>query len=343
MTTLGRDKHAAGGRPGTLCTERGSGKGRTPGPTCASKPSGHWNSPGQRTRSPPKHRPGTSILTDQEKKSLYLEYARGVSYAMEGKSEAQSMWRRAFGKKGDWDPSPLGGAFLRMYLDGKTDPEVIAAAGKEIGGDEQFQTKVVKVLTDFLQAQVSLGRLRKEESDRIRLLGDQHLKAILKKPGIELRKELNVIIGGVEAIGVDSATFISDTPTDTGSIAKYRVDIRIGDEYHFKNIRHGEQDKFRRELAGYLHARRFGKFEDAYNAESSVGIGTSYIPALPHFSGARKTHLNDAAIFACFMYALEVNGWTRGLRWDVVIPVQIDLSFVHSHDSKQSHGAAGHR
>jgi hypothetical protein len=200
---------------------------------------------------------------------------------MEGKSEAQSVWRQTFGNKGDWDPSPLGGAFLRMYLGGKTAPEVIAAAGKEIGGDEQFQTKVVKVLTGFLQEQVSHGRLLKTDADRMRLLGDQHMKAILKKPGIELRKELNVIIGGVEAIGVDSVTLIGDTPTGKGSIAKYRVNIRIGDEYHFKNKRHGEQDTFRKKLAGYLHARKFEKLEDAYNAEASVGIGSSYMPALP--------------------------------------------------------------
>jgi hypothetical protein len=53
--------------------------------------------------------------------------------------------------------------------------------------------------------------------------------------------------------------------------------------------------------------------------------------------------LNDAALFACFMYALEVNDWTHGLKWDAVIPVQIDLSFEHSTGSKQPHGAAGHR
>jgi hypothetical protein len=95
-----------------------------------------------------------------------------------------------------------------------------------------------------------------------------------------------------------------------------------------------------------LAIRDYDKFEAAYNAESSVGIGGTYMPAMPHFFGSRTTHLNDAAIFACFMYALEMNGWTHELPWDVVIPVQITLNFPPPQKfqgTKSAHGAGGHK
>lgn len=342
MGTLGLNKHghghghshghAHGQTPGTLCTHRGSGGGKVPGTTCASKP------PVQQKSTP----------HDLQKKAVYLEYARGISYAMQGKSTAQSLWRETretFGKKGEWEPSALGGAYLRMYLDGKTDADVVAEGGKEIGADAQFQTQVVKVLTDYLQSQATHGRVGARPPERLRLLGDQHMKSILKHPGIALRKELNVIIGGVQSIAVESMTLMDEHSAGQGSVARYLVNIRIGDVYHFNNHREGEQDAFRKKLAGLLRMRDFDKFEAAYNAEATLGLGGgTYMPAMPHIFSSRATHLNDAAIFACFMYALEMNGWTHELPWDVMIPVQITLSFpTPHHGSKPLHGAGGHK
>jgi hypothetical protein len=262
---------------------------------------------------------------------------------MEAKAKGQQLEHDVLGKKGQVQ-SALGGAMLRMYLDGKKDPGTVAEAGKEIGEDEQFYAFVVKEVNDYLQAQITPGNLQKNQTDKMRLLADQHLKAIKKRRGIDLRKHLNAVIGGVGFIAVESVKQVREVVTAKGTAVTYSVDIRIGDTYNFHGHRTGEQAMLRTKLAHQLAARDFDKFEATYNDEASFGLGSSYLP-LPHF-GSKQTHLDDAGVFACFMYALEDNHWTTPLYWDVVVPVEIKLTFPLSqapaHSNKQ-HPAPPHK
>jgi hypothetical protein len=335
MSILGFDKHAAGCKPGSVCTFKGTGSGRKPGSV------GHGAHAADA-------QPAAPTTGDAAKKMSYLEYARSVSYAMEAKAEGQQLEHELFGGRGRVQ-SVLGGAMLRMYLDGKRNPDTVAKAGKAIGEDEQFHALVVKEMNVYLQAQVAQGKLYRNETDKMRLLADQHLRAIKNHRGIDLRKHLNAVIGGVGSIAVESVRYVSDASTVNGMVVTYRADIRIGDTYNFHGHRTGEQAMLRTKLAHYLAARDYNKFEATYNDEASFGLGASYLP-LPHF-GSKKTHLDDAGVFACFMYALEDNHWTTPLDWDVVIPVEIKLTFSLSHASKHSttdhrttpHTSSGHK
>lgn len=335
MGTLGLHKHAAGYKLGSLCTSKGAGSGRKPGTVGAGVHAAHEH-------------PAALPTADAGKKESYLKYARSVSYGMEAKAAEQQL-EHLFGGKGQVQ-SGLGGAMLRMYLDGKKDPDTIAQAGKEIGEDEQFYALVVKEVSDYLQAQVAHNKLQKSETDKMRLLGDQHLRAIKKHRGIELRKHLNPVIGGVGSIAVKSVTYVGEASTVKGTVRTYRANILIGDSYNFHGHRGGEQATLRTKLARYLKARDYDKFEATYNSEVSFGLGTGYLPS-PH-SGIKKTHLDDAGAFACFMYALEDNHWTSPLHWDVVIPVDITLTFAPSpaatthstmHQPKGPHTSGGHK
>ena len=335
MGTLGLDKHASGCRPGPLCTVRGTGSGKKPGTA------------GQDAHAAQTHS-GAPTASDAARKQFYLEYARSVSYAMEAKAKGQQLEHGLLGKKGQVQ-SALGGAMLRMYLDGKKDPGIVTEAGEAIGEDEQFQALVVKEVNDYLQAQIAHGNLQKNQTDKVRLLADQHLKAVKNRRGIDLRKHLNAVIGGVGFISVEWAKQIREASTAKGTAVTYSVNIRIGDTYNFHGHRTGEQAMLRTKLAHLLAARDYAKFEATYNDEASFGLGSSYLP-LPHF-GSKRTHLDDAGVFACFMYALEDNHWTTPLYWDVVVPVEITLTFplpqasAHSsgHHPAAPHKAGGHK
>jgi hypothetical protein len=312
MATLGKDKAAAGAPPGPTCTIGGSGRGRSPGPLCVSK--------GRENKHPP---PGVSAKDsgeEQRKKSQYLAYARSVSYLMDAKSEEQSAqkWLHLGPARVQSD---LGGSFLRMYLKGEKDPKVIAAAGKAIGNDDQFHD-LVKELNRYLQSQADQGRVAKDQVDKLRAIADAHLKAIKKSKGIDFRRNLNTVIGGVGGIAVDAVT--RNASAGTGPAVTYQVRIHISDTYHFNNHREGDQDRYRQLLRRLLSAREFDKFEEAYDAEATLGLDS-----LPHPLSARKWRsIDDATIFASFMYALEMNGWTPGgLNWDVVVPAEITLAF----------------
>ena len=63
----------------------------------------------------------------------------------------------------------------------------------------------------------------------------------------------------------------------------------------------------RTKLVHLLAARKYDKLEATCNDEASFGLGSSYLP-LPHV-GSKRTHLDDAGVFACFMYALQDNNW----------------------------------
>ena len=92
----------------------------------------------------------------------------------------------------------------------------------------------------------------------------------------------------------------------------FRVDVTFQDTYDFDNTRHGEYDKYRKKLARLLGANDFDGFENAYYREVQ--------PA----DRWHKTKLDNAAIFASFMYALEMKGWTPGsLPWEVTVPMDV--------------------
>lgn len=274
---------------------------------------------------------GPSAAEISRKKSEYLRHAREVSYLMQAKSEAESAesWieeelKKIRGGGGKSKPrrvqSFLGGAFLRMYLDGKVDPDIVAKAGEEIGESPEFK-RLSEELNKYIQGTVDAHRLTKPEPEKIRVIADQHLKAIKKKSGIAFRYTLNAVIGGVTDVEVKSVTHLEDKTVPNGTASKYRVEVTFYDTYDFQNKRSGEYDQYRKQLAKYLLANDFEKFEEAYMLE-----------AQPFARSLHHTKLDNAAVFASFMYALERKGWTPGgLPWNVTVPTEITIVYKHPH------------
>ena len=225
--------------------------------------------------------------------------------------------------------SYLGGAFLRMYLDGKKDPGVIADAGLEIGDSPEFK-RLSEELNKFLQARLDHLHPARIEPEKLRALADQHLKHIRGTTGIAFRYTLNTVIGGVTDVAVQSVSHLNDVATPNGTASRYRVSITFFDTYDFENKRHGEYDHFRKELARYLSANDFESFHSVYDREAHH----------PFDMKMHKTHLDSAAVFASFMYALEQKGWTPGgLKWDVTVPTEINLVLKPAHHPGSAHKA----
>jgi hypothetical protein len=287
------------------------------------------------------HHPGPSAWQIAVKKSEYLEYARRVSYLMQGKSAAESAanWiegaLRKVGVGSDKLPrvqSYLGGAFLRMYLDGKKDPSIIADAGLEIAESPEFK-RLSEELNKFLQAHVDQLKPAKIDPEKLRALADQHLKHIRATTGIAFRYTLNAVIGGVTGVAVQSVSHLNDVTTPNGTASKYRVSITFFDTYDFENRRHGEYDHFRKELTRYLIANDFDRFHSVYDREAHH----------PFDEKMHKTHLDNAAVFASFMYALEQKGWTPGgLKWDVTVPTEIILVLKPARHPHSAYKAQAH-
>jgi hypothetical protein len=214
--------------------------------------------PGKQTQ----HKHVLSASEIAAKKKKYLDLAYATSYAMQAKSEFDSAesWieklKDGSGAKPRRVQSILGGAFLRMYLDGKTNPDQIAAAGKEIGESPEFKA-LCEELNKYLQGKVSLLDLSRMQEENLRRLADEHLKAIKAKRGIAFRYTLNAVIGGVTGVTVKSVNHLEDKTTPSGYIRKYRVDINFSDTYDFENKRYGEYDHYRKQLARYLIANDF--------------------------------------------------------------------------------------
>jgi hypothetical protein len=274
-----------------------------------------------------------------QKKAKYLAYARRVSYLMQGKSEAEGAesWIEEQLKKvgvGKGKPgrvqSVLGGAFLRMYLDGKKDPSVIAQAGVEIGQSPEFK-HLTEELASYLQNEISRQHLAKVSPDDIRRMADRHLKAVKTKSGIAFRYTLNAVIGGVTGVAVNQVSDLGDTVSANGTASKFEIEITLSDTYDFQNKRSGEYEHYRQKLARLLLANEFDKFDEAYEGEVHYPIDIS----------THKTHLDNAAVFASFMFALEKKKWTPGgLAWDVTVPAEVTLVF---HQSRaKAHTAHAH-
>lgn len=279
------------------------------------------------------------------KKTEYLAYARSVSYAMQAKSTGESTWGEAKkaleemkkragigGKvsKPDRVQSVLGGAFLRMYLDGKVDPSVTAEAGGEIGQSAEFK-HLSEELNKHMQATIDRAKVHTIDPVKLAHMADLHLKSVKKSKGIAFRVTLNAVIGGVSDVAVKSTTYLGEGSTPKGPGGRYRVDITFFDVYDFENKRSGEYDSYRKELARHLAANDFEKFEDLYSREAHH----------PFDKKMHKTKLDNAAVFASYMYALEKKRWTPGgLAWDVTVPTEVILVPAAQHPA--GHPPAGH-
>ncbi len=228
--------------------------------------------------------------------------------------------------------STLGGAFLRMYLDHKTDEDIIKQAGTEIGDSPEFNS-LRNELNKYLQSAADRSQFKETQPDKILNIADAHLKYIKNHSGIAFRYTLNAVIGGVTGVEVDSVENYDSSTAGDVTTAKFHINIRFSDTYDFENHREGEYDRYRKQLARYLIANEFDKFEEAYSRETMH----------PFDKAMHKTHLDNAAVFASFMYALEKRGWTPGgLSWSVVVPADVTLVFKHHAHGAPHHGHAGH-
>jgi hypothetical protein len=247
---------------------------------------------------------------ESENRARALATARATSYAMSGKSLAEATerdladaWQAIAGEIGYKRArvqSVLGGAFLRMYLDGKVDDALVAAAGEEIAAAPEFAKLAADVQSHLARSPIDPANPEPELKAR----ADGYLRSRLKHGGIAFRYELNPVIGGIGGVAAKEAT---STAAD-GAIA-YTIGVELTDTYDFQNKRTGEYDRYRRRLAALLAAGRYEDFWEAYLREA--------------FGVRRITTLDSAALFASFMYAIEAKGWTPGaLTWRVVVPMR---------------------
>ena len=273
-----------------------------------------------------------SSLEIEARKTGYLALAQTASLAMQGRSAWQTAvsWehgvQRWLHDKTGKVPAPagkpprvqsyLGGAFLRMYLAGAVDETVVAMAGASIGESVEF-IKLSEDLRLHLQGLVKARHLNDVAPDSLSLMAEAFLKARKKgREGIVFRDTLNTVIGGITGVEVQSVE-LKEFNFDVEPMQRtYQVGVRFLDTYDFENERSGEYDRYRKELARLLAANQFDKFDAAFAHEISPD------------GRQHKTKLDDAAVFASFMYALEKKGWTPGgLKWSVTVPMRLTLAF----------------
>jgi hypothetical protein len=226
-------------------------------------------------------------------------------------------WLKEEGVRDVAKPAPvqsfLGGKFLRMYLDGKVDPDAVKEAGDEIHASDTFKDLTMKVTKAIQAAEDKSSKTTLEPTD-VERIAKEYLTTLREKKGIAFRAGLNPVIGGVSKVDVKGATALGTADTPTGTVAQYRVDVNFMDTYDFENQRSGEYDRYRKNLAALLIANKFREFWDAYQDE--------IVP----IDSWHKTKLDSAAVFASYMYALEKKGWTPGpLAWDVTVPMEISI------------------
>ena len=206
------------------------------------------------------------------KKRTYLSYAWDVSYLMQGKSTLDSAFAWF---EGLWDdsnsPKPrrvqsfLGGAFLRMYLEHKVDPDIIKSAGAEIGASPEFiklQNNMNMKLSHLGARGHNKGAPSREE---VAAFYAKELDRTRKKQGIQFRYTLNAVIGGVTGVRVTGARIVSAA---SDSKVDYDVDVVFTDTYDFANKRTGVYQAYRQKLAHLLAVNDFAEFESEYNREA---------------------------------------------------------------------------
>jgi hypothetical protein len=252
--------------------------------------------------------------TEEEVKARALSHAYQVSWAMTGKSSGEAAMRAARGAYAwatddtSYKParvqSTLGGAYLRMYLAGKVDPDTVSAAGVEMGASREFEKLRGDVHTALAGLKPSADTATAQE--QIRKAAQAYLDKRIKYGGLAFRYELNAVIGGVGAVEVTRVDLLP-LPTSSGMQRLYVLQLTFRDKYDFDNTRSGIYDVYRKKLAKLLAEGRYSDFWEAYGRET-IGLG--------------YTGLDSAAIFASFMYALEMAGWTPGaLPWQVTVPL----------------------
>lgn len=318
-----------------MTRRRGSTQGAGPLGTAANSPIIDRGTLARTQHLPPGAQSHASLGTWQvsAKRTEYLAYARSVSYLMQAKSEGEGAlaWMgkelRQLGISSDSKParvqSALGGAFLRMYLDGKVDAGIVANASEEIGQSTEFKHISVE-LNSYLQATIDRLKIGTIDPGKLAKMADHHLKSIKAKSGIAFRATLNAVIGGVTDVAVKAVTRLGQVDTPKGLAGRYRIDITFYDVYDFGNKRYGEYDRYRKELARHLLANDFEQFEELYSQEAHH----------PFDQAMRKTKLDNAVVFASYMYALEKKRWTPGgLAWDVTVPTEAILlpATQHTH------------
>ncbi len=302
---------------------------RLPGPVCAVLKDTEVIDAGTLCRRKT-HPPGifrASVADIEAKKSLYLGYARGVSYVMQGQSVAHSSLNwidetlHDIGITDEKKPrrvqSVLGGAFLRMYLDGKVDSKIVEQAGEEIAASKAFE-KLQEKLNKRIQNIVNKSPRKELTEKQIVSRSKRYLnwKRKRKKYGIEFRYTLNAVIGGVTGIDVSSAKLLSKSQVSNRVEIEYQVDVTFIDTYDFENKRYGAYDRYRKKLSRFLQANKFEQFEK------------TYLPETLPYDKWHRTKFDNASLFASFMYALEKKGWTPGpLSWQVTVPMKITIIY----------------
>jgi hypothetical protein len=184
----------------------------------------------------------------------------------------------------------------------------VAEAGKQIGDSEKF-AKITELITGKVQANALTHKRELTTSEIARIHTDTLNQLMSTTEGFRFREELNPVVGGAKG-KVTSVAILGRKSQGTSTAVDYKVDIMVSDTYDFQNKRpEGEYTRFREYLARLLQNNDFDAFESAWHDEV-VPFRTS------------KTKLDNAALFACFMYAIEKRGFTPApLAWEVTVPM----------------------
>jgi hypothetical protein len=248
----------------------------------------------------------------------YLSWAWGGSGLMDGKSTKEKiqdgldeLQRRLLGRRVEQRRlmSDLSGGFLRMYLKHEVDDELVQAAGDQIYESQKWK----EISTDIakkLQAHVNAHRKEPTADEIGKAHTDELNKRMATKEGFRFAGELNPVVGGAKG-KITRTTIMARRTVGNDTILDYQVDILVYDTYDFDNDRSDvpEYDHYRKNLARLLQNDDFDGFESSFLGE--------FMPLKPS-----KTSLDHAALFASFMYALEMRRWTPGgLSWEVTVPM----------------------
>jgi hypothetical protein len=251
--------------------------------------------------------PDADIISYRQK---YLSYARSVSYAMPARAV---YWSVVVAARKLFDPdtppeheeSPLGGRFLRMYLDQQLDPELLSDAGSAIAESQHFAILRMDIQAALQSA--GAGRAEAPSTDEVRAAADKLVKSQIAR-GLEWRKDgLYPVIGGAGGLSVDAAQRTG--VQEDGKRLLYELRVAVNDTYDFSSKRTGNYARTREELARLLASNRFNEFECKLR---TLGFTeNSFIQTSGYTS-----------LFAAFMYALEKRGWT-GIAWKVSLPMTV--------------------
>lgn len=222
----------------------------------------------------------------------------------------------------------LSGKFLRMYLDQVRDEDTLKLAAEEIGASPEFE-KLTADTQAYVQAQVTRRKhlptaLMIEDDARV------YLQRLQKSKGIAFEGGLHAVIHGVAGVDVTrgkiQATLGAAGASDT---LGYQIEVVFKDTYDFANKRGGSYDAFRKQLAKLLKEHKYQEFLRRYDAEVRHSTAAHAVYAYNLFKEKvlRQKHqptpngIDLASVFASYVYALEMNGFTQGLPWEAAVPM----------------------